>query len=135
MLHDSRGVRWDSDHVVTWNDELLHIVEEIVFNGYEEKVKIGLDYFDASINRIAAWVIGLRNTRKAILNACLKPINLAIDAEVNGDFTSRLAILEESKSLPFAAVWDYYCLLKGVYVGSTWIDSVKKYEREVLLSR
>lgn len=135
MLHVSRGVRWDSDHVVIWNDELSHIMEEIVFNGYEDKVKIGLDYFDASINRIAAWVIGLRNTRKTILNACLKPIDLARDAEMNGDFTSRLAILEESKSLPFAPVWDYYCLKEGVCVGDTWIDSVKKYEKEVLLNR
>ena len=135
MLHVSRGVRWDSDHVVTWEDELQNIMNEIVHNGYEEKVHIGLDFFDASINRIAAWIIGTRNPRKAILNACLTPIKLARKAEREGDYTSRLALREESKSLPFAAVWDYYCLNSGVPVGCEWIGMVKQYEKDVLSCR
>ncbi len=135
MLHVSRGVRWDSDHVVLLNDELQHIMNEIVHNGLESKVHIGLDYFDASINRIAAWVIGLRNTRKAILQACLDPVKLRRAAEASGDYTGRLALLEESKSLPFASIWDYYCLTAGVPCGYDWMQSVKEYERDVLLNR
>lgn len=135
MLHVSRGVRWDSDHVVVWDDELQHIMNEIIHNGYENKVHIGLDYFDASINRIAAWVIGTRNPRKAILNACLASLQDGRDAESAGDFTSRLALLEENKSLPFSAVWDYYCMVSGVPVGRKWIERVKDYERRVLSRR
>ena len=135
MLHVSRGIRWDSDHVVIWDDELQHIMDEIIHNGYEDKVHIGLDYFDASINRIAAWVIGTRNPRKAILNACLTPLKEGRDAENLGDYTSRLAFHEENKSLPFAAVWDYYCLTSGVPVGRDWIGQVKGYESKVLSLR
>lgn len=135
MLHVSRGIRWDSDHVVIWDDELQHIMDEIIHNGYENKVHIGLDYFDASINRIAAWVIGTRNPRKALLNACLKPVNDGRDAENAGDYTSRLALHEENKSLPFAPVWDYYCLKSGVPVGREWIGQVKDYESRVLSGR
>jgi L-rhamnose isomerase len=135
MLHVSRGIRWDSDHVVIWDDELQHIMDEIMHNGFEEKVHIGLDYFDASINRIAAMVIGTRNPRKALLNACLTPLKDGRDAENAGDYTSRLALHEESKSLPFSAVWDYYCLSSGVPVGREWIKQVKDYERRVLSLR
>jgi len=135
MLHVSRGVRWDSDHVVIWDDELQLIMDEIILNGLEKRVHIGLDFFDASINRIAAWAIGTRNTRKAILNACLMPIQQIRQKEVEGDYTSRLALLQESKSLPFSAVWDYYCLKAGVPVGSDWLSEVKRYEKDVLAKR
>ena len=135
MLHVSRGVRWDSDHVVIWDDELQHIMDEIIHNGYENKVHIGLDYFDASINRIAAWVIGTRNPRKALLNAYLTSFQDGRNAERAGDYTSRLALLEENKSLPFAPVWDYYCMISGVPVGRDWIRQVKAYESSVLSNR
>lgn len=135
MLHVSRGVRWDSDHVVIWDDELQHIMDEILHNGYEDIVHIGLDFFDASINRIAAWAIGTRNTRKAILHACLTPIKEIRKYESAGDYTSRLALLEESKSLPFTAVWDYYCLMANVPVGREWLADVKDYEQNVLALR
>ncbi|MGE5613895.1 MAG: L-rhamnose isomerase [Bacillota bacterium] len=135
MLHVSRGIRWDSDHVVIWDDELQNIMNEIIHNGYEDKVHIGMDFFDASINRIAAWTIGTRNTRKALLNACLTPFKDKRAAESEGDFTTRLALHEENKSLPFSAVWDYYCLTSGVPVGREWIGQVKKYEHEVLSKR
>ncbi len=135
MLHVSRGVRWDSDHVVIWDDELQLIMDEILLNGLEKRVHIGLDFFDASINRIAAWAIGTRNTRKAILNACLMPIQQIRQKEVEGDYTSRLALLQENKSLPFSAVWDYYCLKAGVPVGSDWLSEVKRYEKDVLAKR
>ena len=135
MLHVSRGVRWDSDHVVTWENELQNIMNEIVHNGYEDKVHIGLDFFDASINRIAAWVIGTRNPRKAILSACLTPLKDLRKAEIEKDYTVRLALHEENKSLPFAAVWDYYCLQAGVPVGREWIAKMKEYERNVLAKR
>lgn len=135
MLHVSRGVRWDSDHVVIWDDELQNIMNEIIYNGYEDRVHVGLDFFDASINRIAAWVIGARNPRKAILQACLTPIQDSRQAEQAGDLTTRLALHEENKSLPFAAVWDYYCMGAGVPMGRDWIKQVKDYEKRVLSHR
>lgn len=135
LLHISRGVRWDSDHVVTYDDELQNIVNEIIFNSYIDRVHIALDYFDASINRIACWVIGMRNVRKALLRAALTPIKEIREAEAKGDFTSRLALFEEAKNLPFAAVWDYYCLSKGVPVGKDWLDIIKDYEQKVLSRR
>jgi len=135
LLHVSRPVRWDSDHVVILNDELRNIAEEIVRNNFENRVHIGLDFFDASINRVAAWVIGARNMIKALLIAMLEPTEMLKKCEVEGDLTSRLALLEEFKSQPFAAVWDYYCMQKGVPVGTDWLDEVKKYERDVLLKR
>lgn len=135
LLHVSRGVRWDSDHVVTLSDELRAIAEEIVRGGYEERVHIGLDYFDASINRIAAWTIGGRNMMKALLLALLEPTKKLRELELDGDFGSRLALLEELKSLPFGAVWDHYCLKKGVPVGLAWMDEVKSYEKSVLSRR
>jgi L-rhamnose isomerase len=135
MLHVSRGIRWDSDHVVIWDDELQHIMNEIIHNGYEDKVHIGLDFFDASINRIAAWVIGARNPRKALLNACLMPIQDGRKAEDVGDYSVRLALHEENKSLPFSAVWDYYCMTSGVPVAREWIKQVKEHEKRVLSKR
>src|SRR6266850_491606 len=134
MLHVSRGVRWDSDHVVTLTDDLQAIAREIVANDYLDRVHIGLDYFDASINRIAAWVIGARNMLRALLIALLEPPAIKA-AERAGDHTSRLALQEEAKTLPFAAVWDYYCESKSVPVGSDWLAEVKNYERQVLRHR
>lgn len=135
LLHVSRPVRWDSDHVVTFDDELQAIMQEIVRGKYMDKVHIGLDFFDASINRIAAWVIGTRNTRKALLKALLEPTEMLMEVEAAGDYTSRLAYLEELKSYPFGAVWDYYCMKKEVPVREQWLEVVKKYEDEVLIKR
>lgn len=134
LLHVSRGVRWDSDHVVILNDDLLAIAREIVANGFADRVHIGLDYFDASINRIAAWTIGARNMLRALLIAMLEPPAIKA-AEAGGDFTSRLALQEEARMLPFGAVWDYYCESKGVPVGENWLAEVKRYEKDVLSKR
>ena len=134
LLHVSRGVRWDSDHVVILNDDLLAIAREIVANGFLGRVHIGLDYFDASINRVAAWTIGARNMLRALLIAMLEPPAIKA-AEARGDFTSRLALQEEARMLPFGAVWDYYCESKGVPVGENWLAEVKRYERDVLSKR
>jgi len=133
LLHVSRGVRWDSDHVVTLNDDLLAIAREVVACG-PHRVHLGLDYFDASINRIATWVIGARNLQKALLIALLEPPAIRA-AELAGDFTARLALQEESKSLPFGTVWDYFCEAKGVPVGETWLAEVNRYEMEIFLNR
>ena len=135
LLHVSRGVRWDSDHVVTLTDEVQAIAHEIVRGDYLGRVHIGLDFFDASINRIAAWVIGTRNMLKALLMAMLEPTAQLEQLELAGDFTSRLALMEEQKSMPFGAVWNYYCLKSGVPVGVDWLDEVKLYEQNVLSSR
>ena len=135
LLHVSRGVRWDSDHVVTMTDELQAIAQEIVRGNFLNRVHIGLDFFDASINRIAAWVIGTRNVIKALLMAILEPTAQLRQLELAGDFTSRLALLEEQKTLPFGAVWDYYCLTSGVPIGSSWLREVKQYENSVLSTR
>lgn len=134
MLHVSRGVHWDSDHVVTLTDDLLAIAREIVANGYTDRVHIGLDYFDASINRVAAWVIGTRNMLRALLIALLEPAGIKA-AEIEGDHTTRLALQEEFKSLPFGAAWDYYCESKSVPVGDAWLPIIKKYEKDVLFAR
>jgi L-rhamnose isomerase len=135
LLHVSRGVRWDSDHVVILSDELQAIACEIVRGGYLKRVHIGLDFFDASINRLAAWVIGTRCMIKALLMALLEPTGQLCELEQSGDFTSRLAILEELKTLPFGAVWDYYCLKQQTAVSTDWISEVKKYENNVLSKR
>jgi L-rhamnose isomerase len=135
LLHVSRGVRWDSDHVVTLDDQLLGIAQEIIRGGYLNRIHIGLDYFDASINRVAAWVIGIRNMLRALLLALVEPIDRLRALESAGDFTSRLALLEEAKGLPAGAVWDYYCLRSGVPVGLAWLDEVKAYEKDVLSKR
>ncbi len=135
LLHVSRPVRWDSDHVVILDDELKAIAQEIVRGNLLNRVHIGLDFFDASINRVAAWVIGTRNMFKALLIALLEPANQLRAAETKFDFTSRLAMLEELKSLPWHAVWDYYCIKKGVPTGIDWLADVKKYEDEFLSKR
>jgi L-rhamnose isomerase len=135
LLHVSRPVRWDSDHVVILDDELYAIAQEIIRNNYADKIHIGLDYFDASINRVAAWVIGSRNMVKALLAALLEPTAQLRKFEVDGDFTSRLAMLEELKTLPFGAVWDHYCEQAGVPVGAEWLTKVKDYEAKVLSKR
>ena len=134
LLHVSRGVRWDSDHVVILNDDLMAIAREIVANGFEKRVHIGLDYFDASINRVAAWTIGTRNMLRALLIALLEnPLIRTVEAA--GDFTTRLALQEEAKSLPFGAVWDYYCETQGVPVGEHWLTEAKSYEENILSKR
>ncbi len=135
LLHVSRPVRWDSDHVVILDDETKAIASEIVRGGYEDRVHIGLDYFDASINRIACWAIGARNMQKALLLAYLEPTAMLKQFELSGDYTSRLAYLEEEKTLPFAAVWDRYCEVAGVPVRDSWLREVKNYEAEVLSAR
>ncbi len=135
LLHVSRPVRWDSDHVVCFDDELQQIAKELVRSGRLNKVHIGLDFFDASINRVAAWVIGTRNMVKALLFAMLEPIETLRSAELNMDFTQRLVIFEELKSLPWAAVWDYYCMKQGTPVGMAWFDEVRQYEKDVLNHR
>ncbi len=134
-LHVSRGVRWDSDHVVTLTDELQAIARELVCGNYLDRVRIGLDYFDASINRVAAWVIGTRNMMKALLKAMLEPTETLRHLEAEGDYTSRLALQEETKTLPFGSVWDFYCHSSGVPVGEDWLTEVKRYERDVLSKR
>ena len=131
QLHVSRGVRWDSDHVVILNDDLTAIAREIVANGFSDRVHIGLDYFDGSINRVAAWTIGTRNMLRALLLALLEPTDKLRAAELAGDFTSRLAWQEECKSLPLGAVWDFYCDSGTVPVGENWLKEVKAYEKNV----
>lgn len=135
LLHVSRGVRWDSDHVVTLSDELQAIMQEIVRGGFLQRVHIGLDFFDASINRIAAWVIGTRNALRALLLALLEPVDQMRQLEIAGDYTARLALLEELKGMPFGAVWDFYCLQQGVPVGFSFMDDIRAYEAQVLSRR
>jgi L-rhamnose isomerase len=135
LLHVSRGVRWDSDHVVTLTDELQAIMQEIVRGGYLGRTHIGLDFFDASINRVAAWVIGTRNALRALLMALLEPVEQMRSFEQSGDFTSRLALLEELKGMPFGAVWDYYCLQNNVPVGFSFMDEIWDYEKKELSKR
>jgi len=130
LLHVSRGVRWDSDHVVTLTDDLAAIAREIVAVGDPGRIHVGLDYFDASINRIAAWAIGTRNMLKALLLALLEPPAIRA-AERAGDLTARLAIQEEAKSLPYGAIWDEYCLREGAPVGLEWLERVRRYEQDV----
>lgn len=135
LLHVSRGVRWDSDHVVIWNDDLQAIMQEIVRGDFLNRVHIGLDFFDASINRVAAWTIGTRNTLRALLAALLEPIAMLREFENDGNHTSRLALLEEAKGLPIGAVWDYHCQQAGVPVGMAFMDAINAYEKTVLANR
>lgn len=135
LLHVSRPVRWDSDHVVTMDDELMAIMQQVVRNGYTQRVKIALDFFDASINRLAAWIIGTRNARKALLRANLENTAELKKLELDTDFTARLALTEEDKTLPFGAIWDYYCLKEGVPVGEDWLKEVRDYEKNVMSAR
>ncbi|MFS0781253.1 L-rhamnose isomerase [Bacillus sp. 1P06AnD] len=134
-LHVSRPVRWDSDHVVILDDELREIALEIVRNEALHRVIIGLDFFDASINRVAAWTIGTRNMIKALLYALLMPNSHLKKLQEEGNFTERLALMEEFKTYPFGAVWDHYCKMMGVPVKEQWLNDVKVYEKEVLNKR
>ncbi len=135
LLHVSRGVRWDSDHVVVLNDDLYAIAREVVAGGFLKRVRLGLDYFDASINRVAAWVIGTRALQRALLAALLEPTKALQDAEVAGDFTSRLALQEELKALPCGDVWEEFCQRQEVPVGMQWIAEVRAYEESTLSLR
>lgn len=135
LLHVSRPVRWDSDHVVLLDDETQAIASEIVRHNLFNRVHIGLDFFDASINRIAAWVIGTRNMKKALLRALLEPTNHLRNLEESGDYTARLALLEEQKSLPWQAVWEMYCQRNDVHVDASWLKAVREYEEHILSQR
>ncbi|USJ19790.1 MULTISPECIES: L-rhamnose isomerase [Lactococcus] len=135
MLHVSRPVRWDSDHVVLMDDELQDIAKELVRNDLLSRTNIGLDFFDATINRIAAWVIGTRNTQKALLKAMLEPIQDLKEMELEFAFTKRMAYTEELKDFPYADVWNYFCEQNGVPVGLDWLEEVRNYEEEVLMKR
>lgn len=135
LLHVSRGVRWDSDHVVILDDALKAIAEEAVRGGYLGRIHLGLDFFDASVNRVAAWVVGTRALQRALLVALLEPTDRLRDLERSGDHTARLAWLEEIKALPFGAVWETFCERQEVPPGIGWLDDVRRYERDVLASR
>ena len=135
MLHVSRPVRWDSDHVVTMDDELLAIMCELVRNDFLSRVNIGLDYFDASINRVIAWATGARNARKALLRAFLEPVEMLKKFENEGDSSSVLAVSEELKALPWGSVFDYMCAVNSVPAGQEWIAAAKAYEAEVMSKR
>lgn len=135
ILHVTRPMRWDSDHIVSFDTETQEIAKEIVRHNLFDRVNVGLDFFDASINRIAAWVIGTRNMRKALLKALLEPSDHLKQLELDGDYTSRLALLEEGHSMPWSAVWDYYCMRNEVPVGTQWLQDVKAYEEETLINR
>ena len=135
LLHVSRGVRWDSDHVVALTDELKALAEELVRHDFLPRAHIGLDYFDASINRVAAWVIGARATLKALLIAMLEPAAELRRLEGDGNLTARLALLEDLKTMPFGAVWDRYCAGCEVPVGHAWLQAVRRYEKRALAER
>ncbi|MDR1095564.1 MAG: L-rhamnose isomerase, partial [Spirochaetaceae bacterium] len=135
LIHFSRGLRWDSDHVATFSDDLREVCAQIVRTKALSRVNFALDFFDASINRIAAWTIGSRSLRKGILEALLEPTALLIEAENTGKNHERLALMEEFKTLPFAAVWDKLCLDENVPVGADWLANVRDYEERVLSKR
>ncbi|MFA5330063.1 MAG: L-rhamnose isomerase [Prolixibacteraceae bacterium] len=134
-LHVSRPVRWDSDHVVIMNDETLELAKEIVRANVLSRINIGLDYFDASINRIGAYVVGSRATQKCFMQALLEPIDILREYERKGQYFERLAMLEESKALPWNAVWDYFCMINNVPIGEGFIKDIQKYEQEVIFKR
>ena len=134
-LHVTRGVRWDSDHVVLYEDELKEIAKEIVRNKATDRVLIGLDFFDASINRIAAWVVGTRSMEKALLFALLQPWDQLKQLQDNCQFTQLMMLNEELKTLPFGDIWEHYCQTQGVPGGKEWYDTVAQYEQDVLLKR
>lgn len=135
LFHVTRGVRWDSDHVVLYNDPTIELMQEIVWADKLNKVCIGLDYFDASINRVGAYVMGSRATLKSILAALLAPVKQLKEYEEKGNNFEKLALLEELKTFPLGAVWDYYCELNGVPAGTEYIKSIQQYEAEVLSQR
>ena len=134
-LHVTRGVRWDSDHVIIFDDETKEIAKEIVANDALDRVFVATDYFDASINRVAAWVIGLRNVQKAMLNALLTPHATLRALQDSANTTKLLALQEELKTYPFADVWNEYCARCDVPVGESWFEEIEKYEAEVLSKR
>jgi L-rhamnose isomerase len=135
MLHVSRPIRWDSDHVTIMNDDTLDLAKEIIRCNALDRVNIGLDYFDASINRIGAYVIGSRATQKCFMQALLEPLAKLREYEANGQLFERLALLEEAKSLPWNAVWDMFCLQNNVPVGEEFIAEIQKYEADVTIKR
>jgi L-rhamnose isomerase len=135
LLHISRGVRWDSDHVVSLNDEVRSLSEEIVRSNVLERVHFALDYFDASMNRVGAWVIGARATLKSVLIALLEPQKKLREFEDTGNYFARLAFLEELKTMPFGFVWDYFCLTMDVPPGESWIEEIERYDTEVTSKR
>ena len=135
MLHVSRPIRWDSDHVVILDEATTRIGETLVRNDLLDKTFIGMDFFDATINRVAAMVIGARSTLKSLLLGMLSPIETLKDAESTGDFTTRLAVTEEMKSYPFGAVWEFYCQQQNVPAGTEWLTEVKDYEQKILTER
>jgi L-rhamnose isomerase len=135
LLHVSRGVRWDSDHVVILSDEVRAVMQEVVRGEYLKRTRIALDFFDASINRVAAWVIGTRATLQSLLLALLEPVEMLRKFERNGDFTARLAALDHFNAMPTGAVWDYYCQTSSVPPGMAWLEDVRRHEREVLNQR
>ncbi|HEY5585082.1 MAG TPA: L-rhamnose isomerase [Ruminiclostridium sp.] len=135
LMHVSRPVRWDSDHVVILNDDLIAVAQEVKRCDAFDKVHYALDFFDGSINRITAWVTGTRAALKSIMIALLEPTNMIVTEEDNGNYGNRLALMEEFKTLPFGAVWDKYCFDMGVPVSADWLKNVKEYEESVLLKR
>jgi L-rhamnose isomerase len=135
LVHVSRGIRWDSDHVVIWDDQLRDVMAEIARSGRLGNIHIALDYFDASLNRIGAWVIGARATLKALLFALCEPTTALCRVEESRDYFHRLALLEELNTMPFGAVWDYHCLKHHVPAADHWIDDVLGYEKQVLMRR
>ena len=130
-MHVSRPVRWDSDHVVIMDDALIRITRSLVRDGYLDRTHIGLDFFDATINRVAAWVVGARATQKSLLQAMLAPIDQLKKDELNADFTTRLIETEELKSFPFGAVWDKFCQDHNTPVGFDWMNNIHQYEKDV----
>ncbi|WP_342269071.1 L-rhamnose isomerase [Spiroplasma endosymbiont of Aspidapion aeneum] len=135
LLHMTRPMRWDSDHVVSLDDETQEMTSEIIRNNFEDRIHIALDFFDATINRLAAWVIGTRNVIKSIVKSCLEPTSILKQFELSNDFTSRLAIIEEQKSFPWVDVWNYYCEQEGVPYDGAWLEEIKEYERNVQFKR
>ncbi len=135
MFHFSRGLRWDSDHITLFNDEIAEVTSQIVRPGLDRRVHIAMDFFDATVNRVGAYVLGVRSVLKALLSAILEPHTLLKTAEESNNLLRRLALLEEQRIQPVGAVWDYYCLKKGVPAGTSWLDEVQKYEQEVLSRR
>jgi L-rhamnose isomerase len=135
LIHVSRGVKWDSDHVVISDEQVFDVMREIKRASGFGRVYLATDFFDGSINRVAAWVIGLRATQKAILAALLEPTEKLKALEQAGRYTDRLAMMEEARSLPYTAVWDQFCAAEGVPVGADWLDAVHAYENEVLKLR
>ncbi|MCU0244913.1 MAG: L-rhamnose isomerase, partial [Acidobacteria bacterium] len=135
LLHVSRGVRWDSDHIVLLTDEVRDLAAEIVRSGALERIHVALDYFDASVNRIGAWVLGARSFLKALLLALLEPHDRVRELDPPGRALDRLALFEELKALPYGAVWDFHCLKSGAPPADEWLREVEAYERRVLSRR